>query len=696
MITQKIPPTAVQIGGPAEKNCIEISVKNTESAETRVTVTVGCGSGWQDLLNNKNESVEAKYKLNSQEDLQDLSSDPDSDGGSWQVEEKAAQELTIILRAFECDTHPGTAQVDVHHQVMSPGGEWETASESRLEVNKELVVPKVTSELCYFRVDPDYILHAGSTKVAVSFLATGYQQAFLFRNNEEIEQEEWSEESADAGLATGDSGTDYNVSPKDCYSALTEGFKIHLTAAHANTISEPTLAYCGGDPKIITKNGRKPLADGDITTTRTQHFLFDGTYWVLQDPATDNVVMGYFCDAPSITSVYRLLLKRMLPGKAEESQEFWRTVQVISPGWNRLSLPQGSPTRLFVAAAGFRGGTTSALYGVFKHNRYKEPNEKTDLQSRAKLYLSTNGVDGWEDLGSLPDAMKGMETSPGVYYKSRLWVIGGSAVNPGAPDNYRSEIWCYQKEGGTDKWGWKKSDLQYPPKGDPRCGHSCVVFQNEIWVLGGFDNGGDPHQDIWRIKAVGDTFAWASEDAETAPWPARYLHSSAVVIAEGKQTLWVYGGTSGPGFAYTDLWRKLPDKGALWEKRLARGSQRAIVPDPGMPLGSALLAYFNGGEEDHQRLMLLGSFLEWTSDTLQEQQVAGNRISSFQFDWRAKTDTWESRPVSDGWQQFEGQNFSMQAIAFNGFIYVYTLDWKALHPKAGDKLVHLKLNIRIP
>jgi hypothetical protein len=102
-----------------------------------------------------------------------------------------------------------------------------------------------------------------------------------------------------------------------------------------------------------------------------------------------------------------------------------------------------------------------------------------------------------------------------------------------------------------------------------------------------------------------------------------------------------------------------------------------------------------GGE----RLILLGSFNEWQPNKTpndESEPMVGNRSSSFLFEWRERSRTWESNPVSDGWQQFQGENFSMQALAFNRFLYIYSLDQEALFPQGGKELVNLKLNIRIP
>ena len=619
--------SSVEIGGAADKNCIVIEVKNDSaaSAKTRVTVTVGCGSEPEDLLSNKDESVvTAIYALQGGEkkELRPLTSSVDT-SKSWQtlgVELPAGSVLGITLKEFKCETKPGKARITVIHEVMKTGV-WDKTAESPIVCTLEKKLEKPDQlRLRYFRVDPDYILHAGSQKVTVSFLVTGYDTAFLFRNNEQVrktqDQDGWSQE-------------------------------------------EQTIS-------------------GVKTKT----------------------IQGAIKESPSISSIYRLSLRVTPPGTdKEEREEFSRTVQVMSPGWNRISLPQGSPTRLFAVESDFETGKSAKLYGIFYRNRYSDPKKKKGLRSEAGLYSSANGVDKWDELpGTVP---KGMETSPGVYYGNRLWLIGGSAADS---EKVTNEIWCYQKNESANEMEWKKSGLQFPPAKSglkPRFGHSCVVFDNEIWVLGGYDSVGRPFQDIWRIHTPDKykTFAWASETAEQADWLPRCLHSSAVVRAGSEETLWVYGGAATPtGTPFFDLWHMR--KGEKWQQRKADGAMTAIVPDPGKPLGSALLAY-DGAEDAGERLMLLGSFAEWKPDkspscVAPDKAEVGNRISSFHFEWQEKTWKWESKPVGDGWQQFEGENFSMQTLAFNGFIYIYTLFGDAIYPEEGTELVDLKLNIRIP
>ena len=71
-----------------------------------------------------------------------------------------------------------------------------------------------------------------------------------------------------------------------------------------------------------------------------------------------------------------------------------------------------------------------------------------------------------------------------------------------------------------------------------------------------------------------------------------------------------------------------------------------------------------------------------------EGKALGNCISSFIFEWQWGDQVWLAQPVFEGWQQFQGDNFHMQALAFNRFLFVWSL-------KRRTKS-RLKLNILVP
>jgi hypothetical protein len=78
----------------------------------------------------------------------------------------------------------------------------------------------------------------------------------------------------------------------------------------------------------------------------------------------------------------------------------------------------------------------------------------------------------------------------------------------------------------------------------PRAGHTSVVFDNKMWVLGGYDFS-NLYNDVWfSTDGVNWTCATASAD-----WSARAFHTS--VVFDNK--IWMFGGESNNGFKH-DVW----------------------------------------------------------------------------------------------------------------------------------------------
>jgi hypothetical protein len=122
-----------------------------------------------------------------------------------------------------------------------------------------------------------------------------------------------------------------------------------------------------------------------------------------------------------------------------------------------------------------------------------------------------------------------------------------------------------------------------------------------------------------------------------------------------------------------DFWST--SDGKTWQKMDEnRRPPVPIMPDPGAPLASALVAFAqaeSSGTAQLDRLFLMGSFKELAIKEKNPNQ--GNRIFSFLFEWHPGTGLWEGRPVFDGWEQFQGQNFYMQAVVFNRFLFCWSL-----------------------
>jgi hypothetical protein len=106
------------------------------------------------------------------------------------------------------------------------------------------------------------------------------------------------------------------------------------------------------------------------------------------------------------------------------------------------------------------------------------------------------------------------------------------------------------------QWFENNSDEEVVNKFSQRSGHTSLVFDNKMWVIGGYD-GEDYLSDVWSSE---DGENWIL-DAEIVPWVGRANH--AAVVYENK--MWIFGGQVGPsgmGSMTADIWSS--DDGVIW------------------------------------------------------------------------------------------------------------------------------------
>jgi hypothetical protein len=141
-----------------------------------------------------------------------------------------------------------------------------------------------------------------------------------------------------------------------------------------------------------------------------------------------------------------------------------------------------------------------------------------------------------------------------VVFDNKIWVLGGFTY----PSLYHNDVW-YSSDGvnwtqATANAGWSA-----------RCGHTSVVFDNRIWVLGA---GG--HSDVWYSS---DGVNWTQATAN-AGWSARSGHTSVVF----DNRIWVLGGS-----LHNDVWYSTD--GVNWTQATAnagwsaRGGHTSVVFD---------------------------------------------------------------------------------------------------------------------
>ncbi|HPP51477.1 MAG TPA: hypothetical protein PK777_00895 [Thermoguttaceae bacterium] len=144
-----------------------------------------------------------------------------------------------------------------------------------------------------------------------------------------------------------------------------------------------------------------------------------------------------------------------------------------------------------------------------------------------------------------------------LVHDNKLWVMGGQTMPdfvPGSPLLYYNDVWN-SKDGKT--WTLVTEHAGWSPRG-MICG--AVEFNNRMWIIGGgqYPQKGNPrtyYRDVWNSS---DGKTWTNATA-AAPWPGRNYHNVAVF----DNRIWILGGYSpDKGRNLNDVWYS-PD-GAAW------------------------------------------------------------------------------------------------------------------------------------
>lgn len=184
----------------------------------------------------------------------------------------------------------------------------------------------------------------------------------------------------------------------------------------------------------------------------------------------------------------------------------WVFVRIQSPGWNRIpNCKEGTPVSLM-------NDHDERLYGVFLRDGI------------ASLYLLSpnQGTLGAEDR-FLKQVPRGLETSPGAFFNQKIWIAGGSQIDPNVCSN---TVWWFDpltKESNSAQAPWK-----------PRMGHACLAFDNALWIIGGADAAGNTLPEVYRST---DGAQWTQVTNQVPG-----LCMAGATVYGGK--LWLCGGTA--------------------------------------------------------------------------------------------------------------------------------------------------------
>jgi Galactose oxidase, central domain len=321
---------------------------------------------------------------------------------------------------------------------------------------------------------------------------------------------------------------------------------------------------------------------------------------------------SYGDQKPSMTFHYRLVaLDTTDPDNRQDKET---TVQVIPRGWRKLDdfRDQLGYPAVLCNMDGVK------LYGIFVK------------QGKARLCSSEYPVAVWNVESA--DVPANMATSPAVSFGKQLWLVGGSASDP---RNFSNQVWSYSPKSG--QWS-RRADAMWTR----RMGHACVVHENRLWVLGGFEPDGNALKEVWSCGVNDD---WKQHAAPL--WAARCMHAATVY----DKKIWIYGGVTEP-FAdpLQDIWKS--SNGDNWEEDESIRKQRT-----GKPLGCAL-------KELNGELILFGTF--------REENITEAR--RFTFDAGQKSWNKSSIPEELAWYRQGVTTFHLLAAEYKGVGFLRSLN----------------------
>ncbi|MGK5092895.1 hypothetical protein WDW89_12875, partial [Deltaproteobacteria bacterium TL4] len=130
-------------------------------------------------------------------------------------------------------------------------------------------------------------------------------------------------------------------------------------------------------------------------------------------------------------------------------------------------------------------------------------------------------------------AWSGRYNHTSVVFNNKIWVMGGY------DGNGKNDVW-YSGDGIT--WNEATPNAQW----GVRAGHTNLVFGNKIWLIGGSGSSTNRFNDVWNSS---NGINW-TEITPSASWSKRTMHTSVVF----NNKIWVIGGWGGQSDFRSDVW----------------------------------------------------------------------------------------------------------------------------------------------
>lgn len=227
--------------------------------------------------------------------------------------------------------------------------------------------------------------------------------------------------------------------------------------------------------------------------------------------------------------------------------------RIITLSWTTSQDPDGDTVSYSILMGNSEANLTPIVNNITQTNY----NLTTPLSLFTKYYWKVIAVDAKggsteSDTGNFTvrgiSALKQATSNAGftnryshtsVVFDNKMWVIGGyfnGTIGGFTIRTKLNDVW-YSNNGS--QWDQATSNAAFSKRKD----HSSVVFDNKIWVIGGFDT--TNKNDVWYSS---DGVNWI-EATSNANFSARRYHST--VVFDNK--IWLIGGNKGAG-ALNDVW----------------------------------------------------------------------------------------------------------------------------------------------
>ncbi len=136
-----------------------------------------------------------------------------------------------------------------------------------------------------------------------------------------------------------------------------------------------------------------------------------------------------------------------------------------------------------------------------------------------------------------------------------------------------NEVWV-----STDGENWTQTNSSDFPA---RYGHESLVFDNKVWVMGGWDASENVLDDVWYSSNEGESFIEATDDAAVS---ARGFYAEVTFEVDGTEKMYIFGGYDSEGGSLSDTW--CSEDGVAWT---------IVIPDTGFSPRHGLTALnYNG------------------------------------------------------------------------------------------------------